>query len=197
MAGIPTMAVLVCSRGGVPYTDLTLYAGWTRESAHGEYRFDNGKATLVKYRMTEYESSELWLPETVDGLPLSCITAGAFDGLSVTTLHLPSSLETIETGAFDGMGNLRRFDVPQDSAAFIALDGVLFSADAKTLVALPTMYRRESYSIPEGVKAIADHAFINAGISSLLLRRRKACPSVKTASGASGRTSLRAMVTAF
>jgi len=158
-----------CTRrfdGVMPQADLKLYAGWTQTAANAEYAFDDEGATLVRYYLVEHENPALYLPETVEGLPLRAIAAGAFRDQAVEELWLPSGLTVLEEGALDGMAQLKAVKVHPNHPAFVAQDGVLFTADGQTLVHYPAA-RGTRYRIPSGVTAIGSHAFAGANLTNI------------------------------
>ncbi len=129
------------------------------------------------------------LPETLDGLPVKTIGYRAFAGcayasccLPLQFLVLPPSVETIADQAFIACSNLKTFLVSSGvkkigrgafadcssltsfvvdpaNPRFKAVDGVLFTADGKTLIAYPNDARRSEYQIPDGVEKIGGSAF--------------------------------------
>jgi len=83
----------------------------------------------------------------------------AFKGCDlIDVLVLPASLQRFGARAIDYCFNLQRYEVAPESKYFKTIDGVLFSADGKTLVSCPTAKGGE-YQVPEGVKTMAPAAF--------------------------------------
>jgi hypothetical protein len=93
---------------------------------------------------------------------LTEIDEGAFaqcDALS--TFEVPSSVTTIEGGAFTS-SPLATISVASGSTAFKAVDNVLYSLDGKNLVYFPVEHATAgTYAIPEGVATIMEYAFAN------------------------------------
>jgi len=119
------------------------------------------------------------LPESVESIGHS-----AFYGCSaLQSITLPESVESIDNSAFYGCSALQSITIP-DSAFSLgkelgvfplrltstaaprlrATNGVLFSADAKTLLRCPRN-KTGAYVVPEGTEVIAESAF--AGCESL------------------------------
>ena len=94
---------------------------------------------------------EISLPQS-----LKFISSGAFAGSDLTTVTLPASVQYIGNGAFYGCSDLT--GIYSDSAAYKSVDGVLFSADGRTLLAYPAGMP-DTYVIPEGVEVIGPMAF--------------------------------------
>lgn len=74
---------------------------------------------------------------------------------------IPSTVERIGIGAFGGNSNqISSFSVAEGNKNFKAVDGVLYSADGKELIAFP--YAKDidkEFKVPEEVETIAPYAF--------------------------------------
>lgn len=88
-----------------------------------------------------------------------CDEAFAYSPLSEVTL--PDSLLHLEERAFAGCSQLRQFRI-NENTTYKVVDGVVFTADGKTLVAFPAG-RSGSYTVPEGTEVIGAAAF-NAAV---------------------------------
>ena len=82
------------------------------------------------------------------------------------TLNIPASVTTIAPYAFE-IFQCKGYSVSAGSTSFKAIDGVLFSADGKTLVRYPTEKHVDTYQIPEGTEVIGVSAFELAPFSSV------------------------------
>ena len=84
----------------------------------------------------------------------------AFAGCtSLAELRLPASLLSLGEAAFEKCTSLVAFTVAANNTAFSALDGVLYSADGKTLIAYPAKAPAEEFRIPSSVEKIGSYAF--------------------------------------
>ncbi len=89
---------------------------------------------------------------------------------SLASVALPDGLETIGKRAFSHCDSLTEFTVSSANKHFRAVDGVLFTADGKTLVAYPAGNKRTEYVVPDGVETIGDEAFYRcASLTSVAL----------------------------
>lgn len=141
-------------------------------------------ATLVSYAG---EDTELEVPAEVEGLPVEAIGddalryneyvrvlalppsvrvvgGAAFRQSAIERLALPAGLEHVGPGAFARMERLSEFTMEGQGKSFNVRDGVLLSADGKTLVAYPGG-RQGSFSVPEGVRAIGYGAFAGSCVT--------------------------------
>ena len=84
------------------------------------------------------------------------------DCSSLESIIIHEDVESIDEAVFMGCKSLKRIDVAEGNPCFCSIDGVLFSADKKTLRYLPTGGRTE-YTIPEGVKEIGPYACADCG----------------------------------
>ena len=86
---------------------------------------------------------------------------------SLTQINLPATIKEVSATAFNLCTNIASYNV-EEGAAYVSVDGVLFTADKKTLVAYPCAKKDMTYSIPEGVEHIGDYAFsYNSVINTL------------------------------
>ena len=80
----------------------------------------------------------------------------------VTTFIIPASVKEIEVFAI-GYSSLKQFVVEEGNTAYKAIDGVLFTADGKTLVSFPNGKAKELidgiYTVPDGCEIITQAAF--------------------------------------
>ena len=143
----------------MPFEDITLAAQWEKESLNGYYSIENGEATLLSYARVSGESAAVRLPATWQGVPVTRIAAGAFEGEGITRLTLPAGLKAIEDGAFRGMDELEGFYIADDNASFTTADGVLFSKDLTELIHYPKAIPNATYVLGDSVKSIAKDAF--------------------------------------
>lgn len=94
-----------------PREGLVLYAQWSRWTDSGQFRwapFGDG-VTVIAYTGDE---RAVIVPEELSGKPVRTIRAGAFAEVDCDTVVLPSTLQAVENGAFDGctLSQLTLFD---------------------------------------------------------------------------------------
>lgn len=154
--------------GNMPAEDITIYAQWVPESVNGKYRFEDDHVVLTGYRMFEDDQKTVYLPETVAGLPLTVIAAGAFDNVDVETVFISSTVSTIETGAFTGADHLSSINVSAANLFYQSNNGILYSKDLTRLIAYPPAGARH-INVPIDVIEISAHAFDHTALSSISL----------------------------
>ena len=94
--------------------------------------------------------------------PVTLQTIGgyAFTGCSsLQSVEIPSTVTKIEGGAFSGCDQLSSISVVSGSSTYKSINGVLFSADGKTLVCYPAGKSASSYTVPTAVKELGDQCF--------------------------------------
>ncbi len=91
---------------------------------------------------------------------ITAVSDQVFCNLSVCeTISIPASVETF--GAVYN-NNTGAFVVDEDNKYLTAVDGVLFTADMKTLLIYPANSKNTSYTIPDSVETVGERAFDTA-----------------------------------
>ena len=91
---------------------------------------------------------------------LQAIGGSAFNScIALQSVSFPDGLQTIGGSAFGGCAVLQSFSASATHPVFRVVDGVLFTADGKTLVAYPSGRKAETYRVPDGVETIGAGAF--------------------------------------
>ena len=83
----------------------------------------------------------------------------------ITSVYFPDGC-TDFTGA--QLATVQALCVSEENAAYTAVDGVIFTADLKTLVTFPAG-RDGAYTVPDGTEAIGASAFANCRIEEIYL----------------------------
>ncbi|WP_353333551.1 leucine-rich repeat domain-containing protein [Bacteroides sedimenti] len=90
---------------------------------------------------------------------VTSVIGNAFEGCTgVRSITIGDSLTWIMNDAFTGCTGLKEFIVSGGNPKYTVVDGVLFNKEKTQLFAYPNA-RSASYTIPEGVRFIADKAF--------------------------------------
>ena len=124
------------------------------------------KGDLVRIVKYTGNSTEVIFPDTAEGLPVKEINAGVFSDRVVTDITLPAAIENISAKSINNTGHLQNIYVKEGSTNYISENGILLSADGKTLVMYPGGREGEAV-IPESVEKIGDNAFYGCKISSI------------------------------
>lgn len=144
--------------------DKTLY----RYTGHDEtVVIPDGIEVLGEWAFDGCDAKKIILPETLKEIQCYCF----FDCPNLADITLPASLVRIdEAQAFNLLPSLKRFKVAQGNKNFVVVDGVLFSADRKTLLYYPDAKNAGGqYSIPEGTTDFNVSAFDGAKLTSIEL----------------------------
>lgn len=121
--------------------------------------------------MPDFSEDEASPFGSISGIEKVVITEGVttigeymFMGCSdIKNVSVPASVTNIGFAAFLGCSGLEEINADVNSNSFSSVDGVLFNKDKTTLVQFPADKAVTSYTIPEGVKHIADAAFAYSG----------------------------------
>ena len=86
---------------------------------------------------------------------------------NLSHLHIPAKVSSIIPVISRHANNLTEITVDPENKHFKSEDGVLYSADGKTLICYPKMKEGDSFDIPIGVNTIAPYAFHSAQITNI------------------------------
>lgn len=95
---------------------------------------------------------------------------GSFSFCKCTALikvKIPANVSIIESSAFGGCCKLEGFQIDESNPHFSTVNGVLFNKDKTKLIAFPSGFKDNYYSVPEGVKVIGDGSFLDSKIESI------------------------------
>lgn len=113
-----------------------------------------GLETMGEYVFYLTDLEGVTLPDS-----LQYIGYGSFQETQIDTFHLPASVTTLDGNVVGGCKNLTEITVADGNANYVAVDGVLYTKDMKTIVAYPAGKTDEIFTVPEGVEIIAKGAF--------------------------------------
>lgn len=126
-------------------------------------------ADHIEIRYCDFEAEEVIIPEEIDGLPVTALWGGAFfdpellggfgsnDVLKQVTI--PKTLTKLNGSPFAACTALTSIVIPEDHPTLVFEDGILFNQDKTTLVQYLASNTDTSYTVPEGVTTIDEHAF--------------------------------------
>ena len=141
----------------------------------GDYTYvlSDGKAIIVSYNGT---NTEVEIPATLGEFSVVGIDDYAFEEclyeneVEITSLTLPSSIESISEWALDCLYTLATISVADENEHFCVVDNVLFDKDKTRLVKYPAGKIGDSYSIPNTVKVISATALAdNENLTTVII----------------------------
>lgn len=137
-----------------------------KETVNGveyKYSIENGQAaikgeSILGAAIPMSTSGELVIPSTLGGCPVTTIGSCAFlCRKSLTSITIHEGVTTIGPCAFGGCKKLRAINVAVENPNYQSIDGVLYSKEGGTILAVPGALA--SITIPEGVTTIGGYAF--------------------------------------
>ena len=179
---------------GVQYTDSNgvslapwketagaeMFAYWIDETLAFTLSNVNGRAGyVVSAGARTALLEEITIPASYQGLPVLMIAGNAFiDCTNLKILNFPQTIEQISLiDPFAGCTNLEEVNVYSvagiTSARYWSVDGVLFdngtaSTDGVKISYMP-LAKAGTYRIPESITEIPDRAFMNSGLSKIIV----------------------------
>jgi hypothetical protein len=128
----------------------------TRYSSNDGILYNKAGDTLLLCPL--YKVGAVELPQG-----LKCITDAAFWAHnSISSVSIPSSVNSIGSGAFSQCEALTMINVSADNAQYSSANGVLFNKSISRLIQYPSGKPDLGYTIPSSVTAIEDYAFAKA-----------------------------------
>lgn len=127
--------------------------------------YNKSKTQLIKYPASNPDYIEKYtIPQHVES-----ILPFAFSGSSLKGIEINENVKTINRYAFVNMYGLENF-VVNNNSKYTAVDGVLYTADEKTLIQYPCGRKDETFVVPDTVVNIAQDAFRNSwGLQTVIL----------------------------
>ena len=113
---------------------------------------------MSKLLLCRDESEEVVIPEGVTAIGVGAMRSMFGDAATMKRLVLPSTLTKLPDNAFYDLTALESFAVAEGNPAFAVWDGLLYTADGKTLVACP-VGRTGTVEVREGTVEIGACAF--------------------------------------
>jgi len=150
--------------------------------------------------------SDLQIPTTLDGYPVTGIGSGAFfEQYELSSVVIPSGVtsiavstwryldsntqELVATGAFFECPNLKQITVAANNASYSSEDGVVFNKGKTTVVLCPEG-KAGSYLIPTSVTVIGTSAFAGCSLTAITIPGGVTEIGDRGFSGCSGLTSV-------
>jgi hypothetical protein len=128
---------------------------------HAQFSFttNNGTITITGYAGPD---ANVTIPSSTNGWLVTSIGDYAFyNGWSLTSVTIPSSVTNIGEGAFGGCTSLTAITVDTNNPDYSSVAGVLFGKNQTILIQYPLGNTGTSYTIPNSVINIANDAFSN------------------------------------
>lgn len=97
---------------------------------------------------------------------LKVLGRGAFSANPLTEVTIPAGVESVGAIPFGDCAGLKAIHVKGKNQAVTEKEGVLFSADGKTLIQYPNA-KGKKYTVPDGTKTIGYGAFGHTGIEEI------------------------------
>ena len=175
--GIPVVSVCLNKSDGERKHGITKVVLPSQPVELGSYAFYN-LSELNTIEGLEYVTSlanyvffDTSVTEAVFSSSLRQMASGSVAASILARLTIPSDVE-FEAGAFYNF-NLKRITLTegQGEKTLMLKDGVLFSADGKTLLCYPSGKKGSVYTVPDGTEILGEYAFNSRYLSELTIPR--------------------------
>ena len=106
------------------------------------------------------EDTDIIIPKTYNGCPVSAIGNRAFSSCStLTRVTIPDSIISIGYRVFSYCDSLTNISVAENNQYFISVDGNLYDKDKSTIIQYSIGKPDNSFIIPDGVTSIGSESF--------------------------------------
>ncbi|MBR4626850.1 MAG: leucine-rich repeat protein [Ruminococcus sp.] len=116
---------------------------------------------------------DLVVPAEIDGIAVTDLGMRAFGSTPdqvYETITLPDSLSYISSyNPFIYCPSLKEIKLGSGNKDYVLADGVLFTKDMKTLICYPPKKTGDSYTVPDGIEALATAAIYSTELSTINL----------------------------
>lgn len=136
-------------------TAQVTFKGNTYQDYEGEYVGSVTIPSIVSYNDQDYT--------------VVAVGDNAFGQNQITSVTIPSTITTISETAMAGCTDLAEVVVSAENEYFASTDGVLFNKDKTKLILYPIAKEGTSYSIPDGVTALAIYSFYMTNLESVVM----------------------------
>ena len=121
-----------------------------------------GVTSIGRGAFYDNQLSNITIPNGV-----TVIECSVFFGNRLKSFTIPASVVSVVGTAFSGNNELEAIYVDPDNLNFISIDGVLYDKSGTTLLRWPP--GKKPVSIPDGVTAIEDYAFVAMGLTEIII----------------------------
>ncbi len=153
VAGSGTAIITVTTREGVSATTkVTVYPY--------KWHIEDNEITVDGILDTNLYVGEIVIPENINSIPVTKIADDAFrNQIYITSISIPSSVETIGQNALEGCVALENITVAAENQKYFAMIGVLFDKETNTLLLYPAGKKDVFYMVFVGTETIGKNAF--------------------------------------
>jgi len=131
----------------------------------GYLYFDTETGTITD---AEGSIEKLDIPAEINGVEVTAVRNWVFEGKwSLKAVNIPATVKDISGFAFYECKYLKSITVDDANPYFCDVDGVLFNSDITEIIAYPSGYTVDSYTLPETVIRINGGAFIHVILDTL------------------------------
>ena len=127
---------------------------------------DNIPSSFLNYAAFDSFRNDIQSVVIDDGI--TGIGQSAFVSYYLTSVSIPASVTEIHKGAFSFCRGLTSISVEPTNMIYSSEDDALFDKEMTTLIVFPAG-KTGSYTIPESVEIIDDHAFQSSRLTSLVI----------------------------
>ncbi|MBE6734957.1 MAG: hypothetical protein E7563_06435 [Ruminococcaceae bacterium] len=164
---------IIRSIGGINLAWGKGYGDAVEPVIYWNYKVVDGEVILTGFKS---DDTELNIPDTIDGMPVTGIEGETFFyGIvfNPLTINIPSSIKNISMPEIVDykyyLISIKEFNVHPDNPAYSSVDGILYNKDKTTLMSYPTHKEDKVCTVDEATTYICDSAFYGGRFEKIIL----------------------------
>lgn len=138
------------------------FPDYIKTDTANNFKYDLYKTYAV---ITEYtgKDKDITIPDEIENVAVTKIDERAFSNDNnkdiIHSVYIPATVTDIDTVAFYNSQYLEEIKISSENKNFSVKDGVLYTADKKSIAAYPENKKDEEFTVPEGITTLNNSQF--------------------------------------
>ncbi|MBO7390049.1 MAG: leucine-rich repeat protein, partial [Clostridia bacterium] len=158
------------SRAGIAFNTGTPYTCFLTSTILNSSGSSTIRVDGIKSHKCKYGHSVIVIPNLLRGKVVEKIKSGAFAGMTaLTSISISDNVNDVGTGTFNGCTNLSTVTISGDNTYIRIENGLIYTADGKTLLAIVDSIAGRTVSLAETTTGVQSNALYGSAVNSLNL----------------------------
>ncbi len=134
------------------------------------FTLNNDKASYSVYGIGTCKDTDIVIPSTYNGLPVTSLPLWVFEDCYITSITIPYSVTSVASDIYFDCDNLKSIVVDSNNEHYMTIDDNLYSKNGEVLIVYAGGKKDTSFTIPDGVTRIGGGAFSRCGsLTSIII----------------------------